>query len=101
MQTSSIPGAKLIDERFEVEVRRLRQQANRQNTFYEDVVQDRLRVSVRYCSIFQVRDFAGKPPEMILESEHCMIDLRAQMESRSVFAIQRDQIAAEDHVVAD
>src|SRR5438128_22950 len=98
MQTPSIPRAKLVDERFEVEVRRIRQQANRQNTFYEDVVQDRLRVGVRHYPIFQVRDFAGKPPEMILESEHCMVDLGSQMEPRGVLAIQRDQIAAKDHV---
>src|SRR5438128_11041477 len=101
MQTPSIPGAELVDKGFEVEVRRIRQQTNRQNTFYEDVVQDRLRVSVRHDPIFQVRYFAGKPPEMILESEHCMVDLGSEVEPRSVLAIQRDQIAAEDHVVAD
>ena len=64
-------------------------------------MQNRLRVGVRYCSIFQVRYFAGKPTEMILESEHCMVDLGSEVEPRGVLAIQRDQIAAEDHVVAD
>src|SRR5437016_2410390 len=38
---------------------------------------------------------------MILEPEHSMSDLIVQMEPRSMFAIQGDQISAEDHVVAD
>src|SRR5438128_11557875 len=94
VQTPSIPGAKFVHKWLEVEVRCLRQQANRQNTFYEDVVQDRLRVSVRHYPIFQVRDFAGKPPEMILESEHCMVDLGSQVESRGVLAVKGNEVTA-------
>src|SRR5439155_5330032 len=101
VQTPSIPGAKFVHKWLEVEVRCLWQQADRQNTFYEDVVQDRLRIGVRHCSIFQVRYFASKPPEMILESEHRMVDLGSEVQPRRVFAIEGNEVPAEDHVVAD
>src|SRR5438445_11716820 len=40
MLTPIIPGAELVDERFEVEFRRLRQQANRQAPVTTEIVQD-------------------------------------------------------------
>src|SRR5437773_12552955 len=98
---NSGPRAKLVHERLEVQIRRLRQEANRKDAFDKDVVKDRLCVRIRHRSLFQVGDLARKLPEVILESADRMVDLGSQVESRSVLAVQGDEVPAEDHVVAD
>src|SRR5712692_9928055 len=101
MQAPGVSWTKLIHKWLEVEIRCLRQEADRQNPLDKNVMNDPFSVLIRETAVFQVRDFTGKPSEVILEPEDRMVDLGSQVESGGVLAIEGNEIAPKHHVVAD
>ncbi len=98
VQTPGVPGAKLVHEWLEIEIRRLRKKANRQDSLDKDIVKNRLRLTVRQRQFLQVVNLARELSEVILEPEDRIVDLSPQVESRGVFAVERNQVSAEDHI---
>src|SRR6266478_7570754 len=101
MEAPGVPGTKLIHEWLKIEIRGIRQEADRQDALGEHIVQNGFRLHVREVPFFEILNLAREQAEVILEPEHRVIDFGTQMEACGVLAVERYQVPAKDHVVAD